>query len=213
MDNDGVLGGTGTIFANVTNDARHRRPGRVSRHADDQRQLHAERDRDPEGRDRERRELRQARRHGHGGVASLNGTVDVDNDALFVPPVVTALRIVDATTRTGTVLEPRRQPARRPRLRGALRLDLRRPRHGSAALGRRRLGERGGRHGTRHRRALDPDAGDHERRLRDLARDGHRERLRGPVRDADLRQSRTPSGRSPSRSTPTTSTSSTRPST
>ena len=44
---------------------RHRRPGRLARHADRQRQLHAERDRNAEGRDRQRVELRQARRHRH----------------------------------------------------------------------------------------------------------------------------------------------------
>ena len=102
FDNDGLLGGTGTIFANVTNDLGTVDPGaspgtltingNYTQNATGTLKV----------------EIASAASFDKlvvngavGGIASLNGTVDVDNDALFVPPVVTALRIVDATSRTG----------------------------------------------------------------------------------------------------------------
>ena len=102
LDNDGRLRGDGTIFANVLNDTGVVEPGLSVG------TLTVNGNYTQTSAGTLKAEIASALSYdklvvtGAGfGNASLNGTVDVDNDALFVPPVVTALRIVDATARTG----------------------------------------------------------------------------------------------------------------
>ena len=100
MDNDGLLGGTGTIFANVTNDLGTVDPGASPG------TLTVNGNYTQNATGTLKAEIVSASSYDKlvvtgTGIATLNGTVDVANDPAYSPAITTAFRIVDAITRTG----------------------------------------------------------------------------------------------------------------
>ena len=96
-----MLGGDGTVNADVSNTGGTVAPGHLARHADDQRRLHPGRRRDAPRRDR------RHRRAQHDlldvtGTATLDGTLQLVTAPGFDPAPAATFRVLDAATRTGT---------------------------------------------------------------------------------------------------------------